>query len=91
MKDFKSVDESNPVICTRTRRLMRVKEIARSFTMKDGSVVVYKKPRLLCELSNPPKHLKGEEFDLGTFWEFSAIYHKAGSTGDGLCFNESVI
>lgn len=91
MKDFSEVELGHPVICTRTNRLMRVKEIDRSFTMKSGDVVVYPKPRLVGELINPPSHLKNKLYDLCNYWDWSAVHQPPVAINDGLAFKHRVV
>ena len=93
MKDVKKVEEGDSIIARHNNRLMIVTEVKYAHTYLNGETCVYPKPFIKAKLSHPAPGMlaDGTSINLLAKWDYSAIYHKPGSTGDGLCFNERVV
>ena len=91
MKDYKEVKIGNSIVADFNDRLMIVTDVSYEYTYKNGDTNVFDKPYVEAKLANPESFLKNKIFHIGNQWRFSDIYHKPGTTGDGLKFNERVI
>lgn len=93
MKDPKSVEVGDSILAGNKKRLMIVTEVSTEHTFLNGETYVYPRPFVKAKIVNPVPAMLSDStvFTLFDRWEFSAIYHTPGSTGDGLKFNERVV